>query len=303
MPLEPPYHIAPNSGDKVVALTQVAADEANAIVFALADGQTHIRLADLGNLPPVLGPHAGWSPLDTGADLAAWGVALVLLAAFGALVLGGLFRGRHSLDRLIAEPDGKASLSRFQALVFTFAFVVAFMTIVLRTGTFPREVPWEIMVILGGSLGTYVAAKYIGSGHAAGEPLGAAGGARMVWFSPAGKPVGPFEPAAQAPGGAPPPTATTFQLRAIANEPAHDDYRVIAVAVGGTRLTVAPLLPAEHRAHARLRYVDAEHKQVEGLEVKGPVTIETDPERVSEVAAAIVSDRPGELIAVEVRLA
>ena len=89
-----------------------------------------------------------------------------ILAGFvgltGLLVLWLMFRGRIKLDKLISEPDGDASLSRFQFLIFTFVIAMSVFVITVSTAP-PRfpEIPTSVLALMGISAGSYVLAKGI----------------------------------------------------------------------------------------------------------------------------------------------
>jgi hypothetical protein len=80
----------------------------------------------------------------------------------GLLVLWLMFRGRIQLDKLISEPDGDASLSRFQFLIFTFVIAMSvFVITVSRTPPQFPEIPTSVLALMGISAGSYVLAKGI----------------------------------------------------------------------------------------------------------------------------------------------
>jgi hypothetical protein len=104
-------------------------------------------------------------------DIAWWGFAVIalILLGFAALVLWKLFWDGRSLDGLILEPlapgqlgPAKASLSRFQFLIFTFVIAGLFLLLSIEAGTFV-EIPGNVLGLLGISGGTYVIAKTVGS--------------------------------------------------------------------------------------------------------------------------------------------
>lgn len=98
--------------------------------------------------------------------------ATVLIAIFCAIILTMIFLGRIDMRLLLSEADGKASLSRTQAFVFTVVLAASVLSIVASTGNFPAEVPWWILAIMAGSLGTYLASKGIQrSGVQSGEAM------------------------------------------------------------------------------------------------------------------------------------
>lgn len=97
---------------------------------------------------------------DTWAFLAVLGaivVAIVLVAFAGAVVVL-LLRGKIDIHNLIAEADGKASLSRFQFLLFTFVVAGLYFLLCVEAGTL-IEVPASVLGILGISASGYVLSK------------------------------------------------------------------------------------------------------------------------------------------------
>jgi len=104
--------------------------------------------------------------METVSLVIAW-----LLAAFlGALmiiIVVLILMGRVKLDRLISEPNGDASLSRFQFLIFTFVIAASFFLIVVGENPprFPDRIPSELFVMLGISAGTYALSKGIQSNY------------------------------------------------------------------------------------------------------------------------------------------
>jgi len=94
------------------------------------------------------------------------GVALVLIIlGLAAVVLWLVFTGKIDLAGLIAEPgpDGKASLSRFQFLLFTFVVAGVFLLLCIESGTFV-EIPPSVLGLIGISGGSYVISKGISNG-------------------------------------------------------------------------------------------------------------------------------------------
>lgn len=83
---------------------------------------------------------------------------------FAALVLYKIYRlEAQTLSGLICEPDGKASLSRFQLLLFTFVIAGLFMVLSIELGAF-IDVPNGVLGLLGISGGSYVISKGVGKG-------------------------------------------------------------------------------------------------------------------------------------------
>ncbi|TCT02369.1 hypothetical protein [Aquabacter spiritensis] len=94
-------------------------------------------------------------------------IAIVIIGGFGATLLAGMWRGTIALDRLIAEEDGKASLSRFQLLVFTMVVATIYLAYAIAalakgTGTLP-DIPDGLLGLIGISGGSYVVSKGIQS--------------------------------------------------------------------------------------------------------------------------------------------
>jgi uncharacterized BrkB/YihY/UPF0761 family membrane protein len=85
-----------------------------------------------------------------------------LLGFLGLIVVYLILRGRIDLSKLISEPNGDASLSRFQFLLFTFVIAMSLFLIVISKDppVFP-EIPVEILALLGISGGSYVISKGI----------------------------------------------------------------------------------------------------------------------------------------------
>jgi hypothetical protein len=83
-----------------------------------------------------------------------------ILLAFAALVLWKIFKGDIDLSGLLTDPgqDGKASLSRFQFLIFTFVIAGLFLLLSIEAGTFV-DVPNNVLVLLGISGGSYLVSK------------------------------------------------------------------------------------------------------------------------------------------------
>jgi len=76
-----------------------------------------------------------------------------------------ILSGRIKLERLISEPDGSASLARFQFLLFTFVIATSFFLVVVGQDPpgFPDRIPAEVLVLLGLSGGSYLISQGIQS--------------------------------------------------------------------------------------------------------------------------------------------
>ncbi len=108
----------------------------------------------------------GFSPPDLALGVAA--IISVIILGFAAVVLYKIVRGDISLRGIIAEPpdpqDGnrsKASLSRFQFLVFTFVIAGLYLVLSLESGSL-IDIPNSVLMLLGLSGGSYLISKGIG---------------------------------------------------------------------------------------------------------------------------------------------
>ena len=93
--------------------------------------------------------------------------AVLWRLADGSIPLGGLISEPLDKDDAIPEVDGesqpfgKASLSRFQFLIFTFVVAGLFLMLSIETGTFV-EIPDNVLVLLGISGGGFIVSKAVG---------------------------------------------------------------------------------------------------------------------------------------------
>jgi hypothetical protein len=107
----------------------------------------------------------------TAQNIAFWGfmVIAIILLGFAALVLWKIFDNQLSLQGMLTEsPDPmnptippKASISRFQLLIFTFVIAGLFLLLSIEAGTFV-EIPGNVLLLLGISSGSYVISKVAG---------------------------------------------------------------------------------------------------------------------------------------------
>jgi len=98
-------------------------------------------------------------------------VLLIFAGGLGFLILIKIIDKTINLSRLISEPNGDASMSRFQFLIFTFVIALSLFIIVLGqkpTPDFPKTFPPEILILLGISAGSYVVSKGIQFSSSAG---------------------------------------------------------------------------------------------------------------------------------------
>ena len=89
-------------------------------------------------------------------------IICVLIGFLGFIVVYMILKGRINLSKLISEPNGDASLSRFQFLLFTFVISMSLFYIVASKypPAFP-DIPIEILALLGISGGSYIVSKGI----------------------------------------------------------------------------------------------------------------------------------------------
>jgi len=104
----------------------------------------------------------------TPQNIAIWSFALasLTLLLLALMVLWKIYTNEISLRGLLAEvpPDGgpvdvsKASLSRFQFLMFSFVIAGLYLLLSIEAGTFV-DIPQNVLFLLGISGGTYVVSK------------------------------------------------------------------------------------------------------------------------------------------------
>ncbi|MEM6724600.1 MAG: hypothetical protein AAF598_11210, partial [Bacteroidota bacterium] len=111
------------------------------------------------------------------ADIAVVGFVAfaAVIVAVSAAVLLQIIEGNINLFGIIAEPDTiatvesrpKASLSRFQFLVFTFVIAGLFLMLSIESGGFVA-IPDSVLVLLGLSGGGFVVSKAVSQSGAQG---------------------------------------------------------------------------------------------------------------------------------------
>jgi len=99
---------------------------------------------------------------------------LVLAFLFGMVILVEIIRGNIDLSGLLSE-DGKASMSRFQLLIFTFVIALSLFLMVAENGSKFPDIPANVLTLLGISASTYAVSKGIQAGSKQG-PDGKNGG-------------------------------------------------------------------------------------------------------------------------------
>lgn len=90
-------------------------------------------------------------------------IVCVFVGLLGALILWRIADGSIDLSRLISEPNGDASMSRFQFLVFTFVISMSLFLVIVGPSrpTFPAVIPGGILALLGISGSSYLVSKGI----------------------------------------------------------------------------------------------------------------------------------------------
>ena len=115
----------------------------------------------------------------TPADIALIGFVAfsAIVISFAAAVLWEIINGSIDLSGIISEPDGaanvggqpKASLSRFQFLLFTFVVAGLFLMLSIEAGSFVN-IPDNVLMLIGISGGGFIASKAVG--HKQSTPSG-----------------------------------------------------------------------------------------------------------------------------------
>ena len=115
----------------------------------------------------------------TPADIALVGFIAfsAVVVSFAAAVLWQIITGKIDLSGIISEPDGaanvggraKASLSRFQFLLFTFVIAGLFLMLSIEAGSFVN-IPDNVLMLIGISGGGFIASKAVG--HKQSTPSG-----------------------------------------------------------------------------------------------------------------------------------
>jgi hypothetical protein len=134
---------------------------------------------------------------------------LALIFLFGFAILIHIAQGKIDLSDLLSEgSDGKASMSRFQLLIFTLVIALSLFLVVANDMKFPT-IPAEILTLLGISASTYAVSKGIQAGSDATTTETKTPNATVTTTSPATTPP-PATVTTTAPvvPGATPPTAT-----------------------------------------------------------------------------------------------
>ena len=89
-------------------------------------------------------------------------ILCIFVGLLAAIIIWLIVRGDIDLSQLISEPNGDASLSRFQFLVFTFVIALSLFLVIVATQPpqFPN-IPGTILTLLGISGSSYLVSKGI----------------------------------------------------------------------------------------------------------------------------------------------
>jgi hypothetical protein len=101
-------------------------------------------------------------------SLISFGIISIIVLLFAFIVLWKIWQDEISLQGLLTEvprqgtrvADAKASMSRFQLLIFTFVIAGLFMMLSIEAGGFV-DIPQNVLLLLGISGGTYVVSKAV----------------------------------------------------------------------------------------------------------------------------------------------
>lgn len=109
-------------------------------------------------------------------------LACGLVGILGFFILWKIADGSIDLSRLISEPNGDASLSRFQFLVFTFVIALSLFLVIVsvKPAAFPN-IPGTVLSLLGISGSSYLISK----GIQFSDPAGVADRSTDIVISPA----------------------------------------------------------------------------------------------------------------------
>ncbi len=97
-------------------------------------------------------------------------VIVILVFFFGLMVLMAMATNKIDLSGLLCEPtENKASMSRFQLLIFTFVIALSLILVILAADkpAFP-DIPSGVLLLLGISASTYAVSKGINAGASGG---------------------------------------------------------------------------------------------------------------------------------------
>lgn len=94
-------------------------------------------------------------------------ISIIIAVVISGVILGlalvvfwKILTDKIDLSMLLAESNGKASISRLQLLLFTFVIAGLYLLLSIEAGTFV-EVPESVLGLLGISGGSYIVSKGI----------------------------------------------------------------------------------------------------------------------------------------------
>jgi hypothetical protein len=87
-------------------------------------------------------------------------VIVIFIGLVGCVIVLKMLTDKIPLNSLVSEPDGKASLSRFQLLMFTFVISSIYVVICLQQGEL-QEISNGVLGLFGISGGSYIVSKGI----------------------------------------------------------------------------------------------------------------------------------------------
>ena len=90
-------------------------------------------------------------------------IVTLFIGAVAIMVLWAILTARIDLVQLISDDNGKASLSRFQFLIFTVVIAMSFLIVTLQKQSFPA-VPPQVLWLFAISAASYVIARGIQAG-------------------------------------------------------------------------------------------------------------------------------------------
>ena len=282
--------------EKVIYLLQVDKDkkpiaQENVLEVNVPKNETDVLIGLYEPAPWIASTAGDWLAFIAGI------LFLSLLAVFALLVLIAIARKEISLKFLIAEPDGKASLSRFQALIFTFVFMIGILLILLETGKFPTDIPPAVLAILGGSLGTYLISKGItGAGTTPGAPGHAPSGPLVRYTPPATPGRAEFDSAGI------PVKSEPFKISIPTTAKGPNNLVPVAVAVGQSTLKFSFSEPDGGLDQKIVSYLDGAGKLVQ-VTLTDSMQIQTPPNRITEVSVQFKSKATNGVVNLEVTTA
>jgi hypothetical protein len=299
---KPPYLIEKSKTDdtavyfKKVQSGSVELNDPQIFTFPVAAKQEKVLIGVVGT--PYQLPFEKDNPWSY-LGFIAWGLFLLILFGVGAIVLWKIAKGGINIKEVLSESDGKASLSRFQAFLFTFVFVIGVMLILIRTGDFPTDIPLSVLAILGGSLGTYLISKGIGDAGTASTPppsgTAPSRGPLLRWSPTFSQfPVNPSDVKSLSSGSA------HFVLPTIVGEP--QQYTVVAVAVGEIEFVLRPRVSSRTGVNGKMRYIDPRgNVQTTPFSVPGDFKVPKIPDnKITEIGVAFSSETTGVPVELEV---